>query len=239
MRDTWAGAMLGAAFLAISFGAGCDSLPGRPNPANRPISPYEVKDFSLLYGENCAGCHGADGRFGAGPPLNNPVYMAIVDEATMRNVIAKGIEGTAMPAFAIDAGGDLTADQVDILVAGMRNRWASGNGRAAGAPSYSSGGAGNPQQGAQAYAEYCRGCHGASGDRPGPAGSITDSAFLSLVSDQFLRTFLIAGRDDLGHPDWRGYPSKPPLTGEQISDLVAWLTSQRNSVATLSSSQNP
>ena len=35
------------------------------------------------------------------------------------------------------------------------------------------------------------------------AGSIVDPAYLALVSDQALRTTVIAGRPDLGMPDWR------------------------------------
>ena len=35
-------------------------------------------------------------------------------------------------------------------------------------------------------------------------GSVIDPAYLALVSDQALRTAVVAGRPDLGMPDWRG-----------------------------------
>ena len=54
--------------LAAYLAAGCD-LPGRPDPADRPVPANEVVDFRLLYGQNCAGCHGANGELGPGPPL--------------------------------------------------------------------------------------------------------------------------------------------------------------------------
>jgi cytochrome c oxidase cbb3-type subunit 3/ubiquinol-cytochrome c reductase cytochrome c subunit len=53
-----------------------------------------------------------------------------------------------------------------------------------------------------------------------------DGSFLALVSNQNLRTTVIAGRPDLGHPDWRSLPGQP-LTNEQVTDVVSWLISQR------------
>jgi mono/diheme cytochrome c family protein len=44
--------------LALALAAGCD-LPGRPRAADRPVPADRVLDFAALYGENCAGCHGA------------------------------------------------------------------------------------------------------------------------------------------------------------------------------------
>ena len=41
--------------------------------------------------------------------------------------------------------------------------------------------------------------------RAEPKGSaITNDSFLALVSDQGLRTIVIAGRPEFGAPDWRG-----------------------------------
>ena len=51
--------------------------------------PNEVVEFGTLVRENCAGCHGAEGRGGAAIALADPVYLGIVDEATMRKVIAE------------------------------------------------------------------------------------------------------------------------------------------------------
>ena len=94
-----------SASLATILIAGCDSLPGRPTQADLPLRPTNVTDFATLYGENCAGCHGADGKSGAAIAMNNPVYLAIIDDASMRRVIANGVPGTAMPPFAQSAGG--------------------------------------------------------------------------------------------------------------------------------------
>src|SRR5262249_34631131 len=110
--------------MVLGTVGGCDRLPGKPALAERWTSATEVTDFSRLYAQNCSGCHGADGRLGAARPLNDPLYMALVGEDTLRRVIAHGVPGTSMPAFAQAAGGSLTDQQIDILVREMRGRWA-------------------------------------------------------------------------------------------------------------------
>ena len=206
--------------------AGCDSFPGRPTQAELPLRPTNVTDFATLYGENCAGCHGANGKDGAALAMNNPIYLALIDDASMRRVIANGVAGTAMPPFAQSAGGSLTSHQIDLLIAGIRTTWAGNADTAAGAPPYSSSTAGDSNRGAQVYATNCQSCHGADGNS-GTAGSIVDPSYLALVSDQYLRTIVIAGRPGLGQPDWKNAAGGQPLTSQQVSDVVAWLASKR------------
>jgi hypothetical protein len=57
-----------------------------------------------------------------------------------------------------------------------------------------------------------------------------DASYLALVSDQNLRTTVIAGRPELGAPDWRGDVAGKPLSAEQVSDVVAWLAAQRDNL---------
>lgn len=218
--------LLAVMALAAAALAGCDSLPGKPRQSNRPVSPSQVKSFDRLYAENCAGCHGAGGKFGAAYELADVTYQALVDDATLTRVVSDGIPGTAMPAFAQTSGGYLTSAQVAILVDGMRKRWNSG-GALRGAPLYG-GARGDPRRGAGIFAQSCAPCHGPQGEGgPKVPGSIADPSYLALVSDQALRTLVVAGRSDLGHPDWRGYPPGQPLTAQQIADVVAWLASKR------------
>jgi mono/diheme cytochrome c family protein len=106
--------------VAVLILSGCESAPGRPAPGSAPIPPDEILEFDSLYSENCAGCHGQEGRGGAAMPLNNPVYLAIVDDDLLRRVAAKGISGTSMAAFAQSAGGRLTDRQINIIVGGIR-----------------------------------------------------------------------------------------------------------------------
>ena len=216
-----------AVLVGVSL-AGCDALPGRPTEADRPLRPSQVKDFAQLYSQNCSGCHGADGRFGAALALDHPVYLALADDTVLRRVIAQGVPGTAAPPLARSAGGVLTDEQIDILIKGMRQRWARPD-AVAGAtlPPYAADGPGDTARGRDVFAASCKSCHGPDGAGTEKIGSIVDASFLALVSDQALRTLVIAGRPDLNHPDWRGYPPGQPLTGQQVSDVVAWLAAQR------------
>ena len=88
-------------------------------------------------------------------------------------------------------------------------------------------GPGDPQRGAVAYRSYCAQCHGADGGGGAKGGSVIDPAYLALVSEQALRTVVIVGRADLGKPDWRANIAGRPMSPQEISDVVAWLVSQR------------
>ena len=214
--------------LAAILVSGCGTPHGKPSKDSEVLAPNEVLEFGTLYAENCAGCHGADGRGGAAIALANPVYLAIADDAVIRKVIAKGVRGTAMPALAVSAGGMLTDGQIDVITKGIRSRWSrQGVLDPATAPSYAPKSAGDAQRGEVAYKTYCESCHGPGG-RGGPKGSaITDDSFLALVSDQGLRTIVITGRPELGAPDWRGSVLGKPMSDHEVTDVVAWLASQR------------
>jgi cytochrome c oxidase cbb3-type subunit 3 len=207
---------------------GCDLSHGQPGKDSEMLAPDEITDFKILYAENCAGCHGADGRGGAAIALADPVYLAIADEQAMRKVIANGVRGTSMPAFARSAGGLLTGKQVDVLTTQIRARWGRpGILNDVGAPAYAAKSQGDTARGEIAYKTYCESCHGEEG-RGGKKGSaITDGAFLALVSDQGLRTVVIAGRPELNAPDWRGDAPGQPMSEQEITDVVAWLASKR------------
>ncbi len=222
--------VVGSACLLLSavLGTGCGRLPGEPTPAAVPLEPRNVTNFVRLYAENCAGCHGVDGRGNGALAIANPVYLALVDDATLRRVIAQGIPGSLMPAFAQSSGGFLTEAQVDILAHEIRSRWAqSGGVPGASLPPYADAGPADARRGATVFAKFCATCHGPEGRGTGSVGSIVDGSYLALVSNQSLRTTVIAGRPDRGHPDWRHCVPGEALTGPQVSDVVAWLVSQR------------
>jgi mono/diheme cytochrome c family protein len=137
----------------LSFcAAGCD-LSGQPDPAKRPVPSDQVADFPTLYTTRCAGCHGADGKLGPAPPLNDPLFLAIVPDEELLRVIRSGRAVTPgqrslMPAFAVGGGsslspaqaeawarfkesahadpqqqGTLAASQIRVLAEGIKKRW--------------------------------------------------------------------------------------------------------------------
>jgi cytochrome c oxidase cbb3-type subunit 3/ubiquinol-cytochrome c reductase cytochrome c subunit len=182
-------------------------------------------DFPTLYSQNCSGCHGAEGKNGPAYPLSTPVYQALVDEQQLRQVIINGRPGTLMPAFAASAGGTLTDPQIDVLVKGMRAAWYKPDALAlVDHPPYQAVKQGDATHGAAVYTTYCASCHGVVGQSAkAKAGSITNTAFLGLVSDQMLRTVIIAGRPDIGQPDWRSDQPAHPMSDQEVTDVVAWL----------------
>lgn len=198
-------------------------------PVDSPVlPPSKMMDFNVLYARNCAGCHGKDGKGGAAIGLGDPVYLAIADDTTIGRITSNGVPGTSMPAFAQHSGGMLTDAQISVIVGGMRTQWAKPDAlRDAHPPPYIAKSPGDAKRGATVYGVYCSSCHGVDGRGSSRASSIVDSSYLALVSDQSLRTTVIVGRPEMGAPDWRGNVPGKPMSAEEVSDVVAWLASQR------------
>lgn len=212
-----------ACVLFLLLGCVACEPPGKPKA--EPVNTRDITDFRTLYNSNCEGCHGADGKNGPGRPLNDPLYLAIIPKEELQKTIANGREGTGMPAWALSQGGPLTDKQVSALVNGIEQNWAKPvNFGGTPAPSYSAGTAtGDPDHGRKLFLKDCFACHG----QGAPIGPVTDSAFLSLVSNQLLRTAIIQGRPDLGMPDYRILNAGHALVDQDITDLVAFLASKR------------
>lgn len=226
--------------LSVLLLVGCVP-PGKPNPANRPEMPNQILSFETLYANNCAGCHGADGSLGPAPPLNDPLFVAIMPNDLLQNVVAAGRTGTPMPPSSTEHGGPLTAEQIKVVVDGIKTNWKGKNPLLGPLPTYAvakSEGAqsvGSADRGAEIFKRACAECHGANGagiDMDGVAASaINVPAFLALISDQALRRIIITGRPDLGMPAFNENEGRAndfqPLTSSEIDDLVALLASWR------------
>jgi cytochrome c oxidase cbb3-type subunit III len=215
------------ALALVALACSCGNSPGKPRPDSIPINPDDVSDFGVLYAKNCAGCHGEDGKGGAALALADPIYLSIADDSVVRRVTASGAPGTSMPAFAKSAGGMLTDQQIGIIVRGIRERWSKpGTLSGANVPPYVAA-PGEPSRGGAVYMTYCSSCHGTAGAGGSKASSIVDGSFLALASDQYLRTIVIVGRPEFGAPDWRGNVPGKTMSPQDVSDVVAWLISQR------------
>jgi mono/diheme cytochrome c family protein len=214
--------------LSLMMLAACSIPDGQPQSNSEPVAPSQVSNFDTLYTQNCAGCHGAEGRGGASIALANPVYLAMIDENTMRTIVANGVHGTSMPAFVQSAGGMLTQQQIEVITSGIFSRW----GRkqvldGANPPAYAAKAAGNVDRGQLVFGTFCASCHGSEGAGTPKGSAITNDSFLALVSNQGLRTLVITGRPELGAPDWRGNVPGRSMTDQEITDVVAWLVSRR------------
>ena len=212
--------LAGLCVLSLSLAA-CDP-PGKPK---RELPSQDITDFKVLFSDNCEGCHGADGKNGPGRILNDALYLSILPRETLKDILIHGRAGTAMPAWAKSEGGPLTPQQIDALVDGIEKNWAKPvDFLGSQPPTYNAGAAsGNADSGRKLFLKNCFMCHG-PGAKVGP---VTDPAYLSLVSDQMLRTSIIVGRVDLGMPDYRHLKLGKALRDQDITDLVAFLASKR------------
>jgi mono/diheme cytochrome c family protein len=180
--------------LLAALAAGCDP-PGRPNPADRPVPGDQVADFDALYRTHCAGCHGADGKLGPAPPLNDPLFLALVPDAELLRVIREGravtpTQKTPMPAFSLGAGGSLsparaevwarlkeeahadprqqgrlTPEQVRVLAGGIKKRWGPPASPPASAPPYLSPAGASGGKKEEGARVFARACAGCHGDQ--------------------------------------------------------------------------
>jgi mono/diheme cytochrome c family protein len=214
------------ALLLVLMLAGCSRVPEATVEAPAP-RPEAVLDFHTLYSANCQACHGVSGHGGPAMELGNPEYQALVDDGTLRKWISGGMPGTEMPAFAQSAGGFLTDQQIGAIIAGMRKEWAQANAfGGATPPAYAQGPGGDLKRGQATYQARCASCH------QNPAREqVTSAAYLSLVGDQALRTIIVAGRKDIGQPDWRLGNAGTPLSEQDVTDIVTYLGSLRNPAA--------
>lgn len=215
-------------FLALS---GCQ---GRLAHASEDREEQKIQPsnadttYKPLYQKYCSGCHGADGQNGPATDLANPDYQALIDDATLRDITAKGQKGTSMPGFAKSSGGELTEQQIDSLLRGIRQQWSKGDVLPrAQAPAYKATTVGDAERGKQVYTSDCARCHGQEGGPPGKAGSILDGSFLGLIVDQTIRSTAIAGRPDLGMPNFRNQVKGRVLSDQDVTDVVAFVASHR------------
>jgi cytochrome c oxidase cbb3-type subunit 3/ubiquinol-cytochrome c reductase cytochrome c subunit len=224
--------------------AGCNA-PGKPGPGSAVARPEQVLDFSTLYAQNCAACHGVNGHNGAAISLANPVYLAVAGVSNIQRVTANGVPGTEMPPFGKAAGGMLSDRQIAVLSQQMVVQWGNPSALAGITPlTYASSTPGNAAQGEKAFMKFCGRCHVENFYPSGlPTGlvsellpqmpdklaplSLVDPAYLALISDQGLRSNILAGETERGPHDWRSYTPGHPMTDQDVTDVVAWLASHR------------
>jgi cytochrome c oxidase cbb3-type subunit 3 len=215
----------GVMAAAVAVLSACDP-PGKPKLEEAGAeSGVEVLDFGRLYNESCAGCHGVDGKNGPARILNDSLYLSFIPRERLRDVIVNGRPGTVMPAWSKQSGGPLSDKQIDALVDGIYSNWAkTPSGAQPKLPPYEQpASGGDAAHGKQVFARSCFMCHG-KGARVGP---VTDPAYLALSSNQNFRTTVVAGRSDLGMPNYRFLNLGKPLADSDVNDVVAYLISLR------------
>jgi mono/diheme cytochrome c family protein len=75
-----------------------------------------------LFAANCAQCHGnAATGGGSAPTLNSQEFLKGTSDDQIFALVSGGVSGTEMPAWSLDYGGTMTAEQVRQLVTYLRS----------------------------------------------------------------------------------------------------------------------
>jgi mono/diheme cytochrome c family protein len=182
---------------------------------------------ATLFAENCAVCHGADGRGRIGATLTRD-FPAIDVDAFLRQTIASGIEGSRMPAWAEANGGPLS-NQAVADVAAYVEALSGGAMPAAPAPTIAPvtvvappDVSGNASQGAAVFAQNCAVCHGARGE--GRIGATLAKQWPALEPARYVQQTVEQGLDGSAMPAWLD-ANGGPLTQADIDNVTAYVLS--------------
>ena len=165
-----------------------------------------------LFAENCTMCHGADGEGVDGPALNDRTFLAETRDDVIFNLVSSGVPGSEMPAWNQRHGGPFTDQQVQQLVAFIRNWEPDAPDRHAEAMQ------GDPVNGLVIFSSTCFVCHGESGQGTGRAPALNDPVKLAQFDDEWYADTIANGRPAQGMPTWGTV-----LAPTEIRDLVALL----------------
>lgn len=211
--------------------------PTRMAEAQEALRQQFVSDAAVMYVENCAVCHGAQGEgIGPNPPLDQP-GLREADYDFLYKTIARGRYGTTMAGWHGDEGGIFNDYQIEELVALIRyGDWSQVGELAAQRglipptlpiPEVDEAFleqvvALDPQgavwaQGIQLYAENCTTCHGVNGEGSELGVALNTSAVRATDSLELARTI----RE--GVPGTLMAAWNTTLTDEEIEALVAFL----------------
>ena len=181
-----------------------------------------------LYAENCAVCHGIDGKGRVGASLE--AFPGIQVEATLRQTIANGVPGSVMPAWSQASSGPLSDEDIaDIAayVAGILG----GTSPIEPAPTYQAPSItalpdieGNPSQGAVVYNANCAVCHGTRGE--GRFGVPLSKSWSGTDPESFVRQVVSQGISGSTMPAW-AQAMGGPLEDNEITDVAAFVLTLR------------
>ena len=182
-------------------------------------------DGESLYGGFCASCHGPRGqgmRFAgmpAFPAIGSPDFLAVANDAFIRETVRQGRPGRRMAAWG-NATTGLRPEEIDAVVAFVRSlggvdaepdrrpaRWA----------------AGDATEGQRLFNQACSTCHGPGG-RGGEGPMLSNTVLLSTATDTYLFETIRRGRRGTAMEGFATpSPTRPALSDAEIEAIVTYL----------------
>ncbi len=190
-------------FIAIYWA----TEPGRQESARQYQKAETVERGAELYAVQCAACHGFAGEGGIATALKD----SPLDASVLENTIARGVPGTAMPAFDEKEGGPLKRHQIQDLVTFIKD-WDS---TLASIPAPESPATPLTKSASEIYATSCAVCHGANRQGVSGLGTALTPQSLVALSDAEIRDAILNGVSGTAMPAF-----KSTLTPEELDTLL-------------------
>ena len=204
-----------------------------------------LEQGAQLFIENCAIRHGFDGQGRIGAKLAKD-WPSIQPNLRIKSVISNGVPGSLMPAWGQENGGSLTDPEIDTIVEYILN-WQTGNfpivpltleqfpdTTLVSPPGVT----GDPNRGADLYANNCSTCHGTDGE--GRIGVTLAKDWPSIRPDLRIKSSIERGVEGTAMSAWsKDYGG--PLFEDDINDIISFIMtlSTQPSSPTLAATSTP
>jgi mono/diheme cytochrome c family protein len=180
-----------------------------------------------IYAENCAVCHGPDGKGRIGATLAKD-WPSVRPDLRIADTIRTGVPGSPMPAWSQANGGPLTDEQIDAVTYYILSWETGGPPLIIPAPTpiprpvmtQLPNVTGDPNRGASLFDQNCVVCHGPNGE--GRIGAPLRKVWASVRPDLEIKAIIQRGIQDTVMPAW-GQQNGGPLNEADVNDLVAFV----------------
>ena len=193
----------------------------------------DPKRGAQIYAQNCAVCHGPEGKGRVGANLS-ATFGGIKPSAFMEQTIANGLPGSPMPAWSQEKGGPLSKQDIADVAAYVLGL-TGGTEPVAPAPTPviipitpAPGVTGDVNAGALVFAQNCAVCHGQYGE--GRIGATLQKSWPGINPAAYIRATVEKGVSGSPMPAWLN-ANGGPLTSKEIDNVSAYILSLRTSGA--------
>ena len=186
----------------------------------------DVERGGQLYVENCAMCHGVEGKGRIGANLNE--FPGIQVDETLAVTIRRGIAGSPMPAWGEAFGGPFSEEDITDVAAYIQAAFV-GTEPIQPLPEYIPPDIpalpaidGDPAAGAAVYQAECKACHGEAGR--GRIGPVLAKSWTGIDPYVYIRNVVNEGIRGSTMPAWL-QENGGPLSDSQVANVSAYVLS--------------